>query len=363
MDTPFFSIVIPVYKVKQEYLETCIESIRNQSFKDLEIILVEDGSPDNCGDLCDEYAKVDTRIRVIHQANQGVSVARNVGIDAAKGEWIMFVDADDWVAENCYEKIATYVSGCVYDMLMFRLIRTYQNQTVILKYPFEANRVYDTSFCEDKETLYRLAMRPPKSGYSVIYYSFDKVIRRKFLNDNNLRYPVGLPKSEDKVFVLQCFERINKLYFLDEAFYSYRINADSVCNRYSETADQDRLALAEILLPIAARMDEQLGRLKQQDDYAVLTGDCNRFLFGIISDVLSLKFYHPDCLYTKGERKVMAKKFIETEPFCTCIKELSYKQLPASAKLKKVLLQYGLVGLYWKIYSLDKRRKLNRSKY
>lgn len=95
MNTPLFSIIIPIYKVRQDYLEICIESIRNQSFQNIEIIMVDDGSPDNCGVLCDDYAKKDSRIRVIHQINQGVSVARNAGIEAAKGEWIMFVDADD----------------------------------------------------------------------------------------------------------------------------------------------------------------------------------------------------------------------------------------------------------------------------
>jgi hypothetical protein len=87
-------------------------------------------------------------------------------------------------------------------MLMFRLVKKYENQIVALTYPFEPNREYDTSICENKEMLYRLAMRPPKQGNSVVYYSVDKVIRREFLNTMKLRYPVGLPKSEDKVFVL-----------------------------------------------------------------------------------------------------------------------------------------------------------------
>jgi len=103
MDTPFFSIIIPVYKVRQDYLEMCVESIRNQSFCNLEVILVDDGSPDNCGAICDEYAKKDARIKVIHQRNQGVSAARNAGIEAAQGEWIMFVDADDWLDKRFIE--------------------------------------------------------------------------------------------------------------------------------------------------------------------------------------------------------------------------------------------------------------------
>ena len=352
MDTPFFSIIIPVYKIRQDYLEICVESIRNQSFRKLEIILVDDGSPDNCGELCDEYAKRDTRIRVIHQKNQGVSAARNAGIEAALGEWIMFVDADDWVAEGSYEKLATYVCNCDYDILMFRLVRVYEKQTVALTYPFEPNRVYDTSIYEDKEILYRLAMRPPKSGNSLVYYSVDKVIRREFLKTNKLRYPVGLPKSEDKVFFLQCFEKLNKLCFIDEKYYFYRINVYSICNRYSATADMDRLQLAKMLLPIANRMDTELGKLKGDENFSVLENDCKRFLFGIISNVLSLKFFHPDCPYSRRERKEMTKTFLETEPFRSCIQDLKYDQLSGSAKLKKFLLQQGWVGTYNNIFKL-----------
>ena len=361
MDTPFFSVIIPVYKVRQDYLEMCIESIRSQNFCDLEIILVDDGSPDNCGIICDEYRKMDARIRVIHQKNQGVSAARNVGIDAARGEWIMFVDADDWVADGSFEKLATHVCNCDYDILLFRLIKVYENQTVDLTYSFEPNRVYDTSLYEDKEVLYRLAMRPPKSGNSVVYYSVDKVIRREFLNTNKLRYPVGLPKSEDKVFVLQCFEKLRKLCFVDEAYYFYRINIDSVCNRYSDNADTDRLQLAKMLLTIANRMDMELGNLKGDKNYSVLTNDCKRFLFGIISDVFSLKFFHPDWPYSKRESKAAAKEFIETEPFHSCIQDVKYGQLSVPAKLKKFLLQYGWVAIYNNIYKLMLRLSNKRA--
>lgn len=359
--TPFFSIIIPVYKVRQDYFEMCVESIRNQSFRDVEIILVDDGSPDNCGILCDEYSKMDGRIKVIHQKNQGVSAARNAGIDAAQGEWIMFVDADDWIADGSYEKLATYVCNSNYDILMFRLVKLYENQTVALTYPFEANRLYDTSIYEDKEVLYRLAMRPPKLGNSVVYYSVDKVIRREFLNTKKLRYPVGLPKSEDKVFVLQCFEKLRKLYFIDEAYYFYRINIDSVCNRYSDNADMDRLQLARMLLPIAHRMDTELGNLKGDRNYSVLTNDCKRFLFGIISDVFSLKFFHPDCPYSRSESKEMAKKFLKTEPFYSCIQDVKYNQLSVSAKVKKFLLQRGWGGTYNNIYKLMLRLSNRRA--
>ena len=99
------SVVVPVYNV-EKYIDKCINSIINQTYKNLEIILVDDGSPDNCGNICDEYAKKDNRIIVIHKENGGVSSARNIGIKNAKGKWITFVDSDDWIENDYVEKLS-----------------------------------------------------------------------------------------------------------------------------------------------------------------------------------------------------------------------------------------------------------------
>src|SRR5699024_9631307 len=102
MENYKISVIVPVYKV-ESYLERCILSIIKQTYKNLEIILVNDGSPDNCGELCDIYAKKDSRIKVIHKKNGGLSDARNVALDIATGDYIGFVDSDDWININMYE--------------------------------------------------------------------------------------------------------------------------------------------------------------------------------------------------------------------------------------------------------------------
>ena len=102
--TPELSIIVPIYKV-EKYLEECIQSILGQTFTDFELILVDDGSPDACPQMCDAAAKKDSRVRVIHQKNGGLSAARNTGIEAARGNWLGFVDSDDFVAPDMYEKL------------------------------------------------------------------------------------------------------------------------------------------------------------------------------------------------------------------------------------------------------------------
>lgn len=99
---PKISVIIPVYKV-ENYLDRCVKSIIGQTYENLEILLVDDGSPDNCPKMCDQYASIDNRVRVIHKPNGGLSDARNAGIDVATGEYITFVDSDDWISENCIE--------------------------------------------------------------------------------------------------------------------------------------------------------------------------------------------------------------------------------------------------------------------
>ena len=103
-EKPLLSIIVPVYKV-ENYLQKCIDSILAQTFTDFELILVEDGSPDGCPALCDAAAAKDARIRVLHQKNGGLSAARNAGLDVARGEWIGFVDSDDYIAPEMYETL------------------------------------------------------------------------------------------------------------------------------------------------------------------------------------------------------------------------------------------------------------------
>ena len=104
MNNELISIIVPVYKV-EKYLEKCVKSIIGQTYKNLEIILVDDGSPDNCGKLCDEFAALDNRIKVYHKENGGLSDARNYGVEKATGKYIGFVDSDDYIHEEMYEKL------------------------------------------------------------------------------------------------------------------------------------------------------------------------------------------------------------------------------------------------------------------
>lgn len=134
---PLITIVVPIYNVER-FLRSCIESILVQSYKNLEIILVNDGSTDSCGEICDEYEKTDARIHVIHQVNKGLSEARNAGIDSAKGEYIAFIDSDDYIDDNYVERLfrALVENDAEISVCSFRCVSeegTYLKDATVLK--------------------------------------------------------------------------------------------------------------------------------------------------------------------------------------------------------------------------------------
>ena len=137
------SVIIPVYKV-EKYLKRCVESVVNQTYKNIEIILVNDGSPDKCGEICDKYARIDSRIKVIHKENGGLSSARNAGLDIASGDYIMFVDSDDWISEVSLEKLYDYIEAD-YDIINFKFSFVKENSKELIE---THNNIKDSYFQE-----------------------------------------------------------------------------------------------------------------------------------------------------------------------------------------------------------------------
>lgn len=183
------SIIIPVYKVEQ-YLKQCLNSVVNQTYKNLEIILVDDGSPDNCGAICDEYAQKDDRIFVIHKENGGLSAARNDGIRAATGEWLAFVDSDDWCELDYYEKLINAVDGYEADIFWagggFREFASSYKKIVTSKRNF---------YCTEKKDIDHLMAQCLKFGPP-----WDKLFRVQFLQENKLMFDTNDRANEDVWF-------------------------------------------------------------------------------------------------------------------------------------------------------------------
>ncbi len=185
-------------------------------------------------------------------------------------------------------------------------------------------------------------------GTCALYYCWDKVYRRSFLIQNELFFPEGIRKSEDRCFILSCFEKLDTLVYVQDLLYHYRMLNSSVCHKYSSTIDNDRRILASHLQIIADRMDKALGQMYNDPNYNQIDKELRKFIYYAITDVLFLKFYHPDNPDKKTRRKD-AIRFIRSEPFSSAIRKMRYRDLGMKSKLKKLLLTMGFVDTFCKI--------------
>ena len=155
------------------------------------------------------------------------------------------------------------------------------------------------------------------------------------------------------LFVACCFEKAKSIYHIADVLYHYRMNEESVCHRYYANMDQQRCILAEKLKIIAIRMDNELGEMCSNSSYHTILSAYERFMFGIVSDVFLLQYYHNDNPHKKHRRRE-ALKFLHAEPFSTAIKNVSYKSLSMSGKLKKFMLRFNMVSLFCLMKKLEK---------
>ena len=213
--TPFLSIIIPIYKIKESYLRECFDSLLAQDMKDFQIIAVDDGSPDQSGDICDEYAQKDERVIVIHQENAGVSVARNAGIKAASTEWITFVDPDDWVESNhvstLYNAQKKYND---FDIFWFDYVQEFDGKSNV-KY------LKDSSGVLDKEWVHNLKIAPfnflSVNGRAYEYETntiWNKMYRASLLKDNEIWFDPKARKGQDVIFNAECLQLTDKFYYI-----------------------------------------------------------------------------------------------------------------------------------------------------
>lgn len=232
---PQISIIVPVYKVEQ-YLHRCVDSILNQTFTDFELILVDDGSPDKSGQICDDYAENDSRIIVIHQANQGAATARNNGIKTAHGEYIGFVDSDDYISKNHFEYLVNTAIRENTDIVMCNYNFVDQNGNITrMSHGFDTGTVFGRD--EIENILYKNIFN---NENTVGYFSlWNKVFRKDFVTDNNILIDKNMSFGEDMIFIMDCFRFCKNIAFTENAGYYYEMLEDGLFSRYSRSFVND----------------------------------------------------------------------------------------------------------------------------
>ena len=197
------SVIVPVYKV-EKYLHRCIDSILSQSFTDFELILVDDGSPDNCGKICDEYAQKDSRVRVFHKPNGGVSSARNLGLDNARGEWVTFIDSDDYIECN-------YLS----DLIFYQEQENVEFVAICNNINTHTNSTHVNLKKEEFDLLFS------KFSFQKLCSPWGKLFNLNLIKHINLNFDSRIHLGEDIIFVLTYLLNINKLELIYSNKYFY----------------------------------------------------------------------------------------------------------------------------------------------
>ena len=222
------TVIIPVYNTEQ-YVKKCVESITAQSYANLEIILVNDGSTDSSGEICDEFTQRDGRIKVIHKNNGGVVSARKAGLEAASGDYIGFVDSDDWVDPQMYENLYKTMMEFDADMVSSGYIREGNYIS------YDCDSIQPGIYAENMQNLYsRMIMDFETCGKGISGSLCNKLIKADIIKAAILDFPENISLSEDKLIVLKCLLECRRVYVLNYAYYHYIIRNGSATSRGNE---------------------------------------------------------------------------------------------------------------------------------
>lgn len=333
MDEELISVIVPVYNV-EKYLRQCVDSIINQSYKNLQIILIDDGSKDKSGKICDEYAKKDKRIEVIHKENAGVSAARNTGLDNAKGEWVTFIDSDDWIEKN-------------FCCVLYKKAIEEEADIVLCEYNRRIEKNIDRIELTSKEEIINSGMHlqnalTPQTGCG---YCTMKLIKKSIIKD---RFDESLEVAEDALFSIQLSNKLNKEVILRKALYNYRMNRESAVKRYDEKYPQKYL---KAIKKIRRYLEEQHSEKETIQNY-------HNFVAYHVMLIAVNYCYHPE---NKQKHKLLIlKKVCEQEDFKDGIEKSNYDGLSLTRKITLFTLKhklYLITGLICKVRQMQNRRK------
>lgn len=330
------SVIIPVYNA-EKYLVRCVNSVLSQTYENIELVLVNDGSKDNSLKICKKLQSEDTRIKVIDKENEGASVARNVGLDAATGDYIMFIDADDWIEENMF----SFLISCMLseDNVDVAVCNHYieghnsENRTVAGCIGLTEDKLItdDISFC--------VAKLDETGRFN---YLWNRVYKRNIIEDNHIRLDNQFTTGEDLDFNLKYFKHVNKCALSDNPMYHYiKDGVDSLCARYKEN-------IYEMSVELSHR------RYELYNEFGMLENDSYRLIYEMtyIDYMRNCipNMYRKNAPLTDKDRLGQMKQIFKNEKLKEYIK--GYKPKDKISKMFSVLVRTGSPRLAVFVYSI-----------
>lgn len=336
------SVVVPIYKVPENLLRRCVESILNQTYKKIELILVDDGSPDNCPIICDEYAKKDSRVVVIHQKNRGLAGARNSGQDVATGYYLTFVDGDDYIDNDSLERLYSYSKNKKYDLIRGMFYKEYgENRTIKFECDdIKINHEYvGDEIIELKDNV--LNFNANISSVCGCLYKTQILKDNQIYNDEKLRQG-----SEDVEFSFRLYDYINTAIVVPEYFYHYVYNDNSISTISTDENNYRVLKCFDKIYNNIENIEVNEFQNKLKDSFN------KRILYVVVTSMIS-GYFNPKYNLKYKERKIKADLFLKSN---LVVNAMNFKNINKMDKKRKIILVIIKFRLYILLSILGKMR-------
>jgi len=341
--TPLVSILVPVYKVPIEYLKRCLDSLIKQSLENIEIILVDDGSPDECGKVCDGYANLDSRILVIHQHNKGLSAARNAAFWAATGKYILFVDGDDYLSASACEILLNAVENENVQMVFCNYISQYANSHIENIYAVDKQITFKGNDCKKLQ----VDIFDFNKKFSQV---FTKLIDREFLLHHKIIHNDTLKQgAEGLVFNMMLTENLSSAIYINQNLYYYSYNENSITHVFNEENNY-------LILKCFSYMLEYAEICQNKDELKI--GIYTRVLYVIITMAIS-SYFNPSNNMSYSERVRRYKLFLNNSLVKDSLKYGNIKSLSIQRKFIIHMIKQNVFILFLILGKL-RRKQLKR---
>jgi Glycosyltransferases involved in cell wall biogenesis len=336
------SVILPVYGV-EKYLHQCVQSLLSQTLEEIEIIAVDDGSPDKCPQILDEYASKDSRIQVIHKKNAGVSAARNDGFEKASGEYVFFCDSDDWMEKDALAVMyQTAIEGDADVVITDHQV----TQGAATKHNKSFSNPFITTDRNVLATIQKLVFPSGNSKMNSAVFSsargigapWHHLIRTELIRNNQLSYDSYLRGMfDDGVFMLHVFEYAKKVAYISKIAYNFRVVEGSITHRFRPDFSVT-----------FQRVFDKIEEFAQK--YAKGEAFWHAYYIRVyvyLSRAMENYFFHPENTNAPKENYRAFKLLISSDPYKTAIQKINIRDLPNSTRIVILLLRSKLYRVYW----------------
>lgn len=323
MSSFLLSVIIPIYNA-ENYLEKCLDSVINQSYKKLEIILINDGSTDNSGVICDEYLKNDKRIQVYHRKNHGLVETRKFGLKKSQGEFVTFVDSDDWIDFDMYEEMLNKIDEKIPDIISSGIIFEPFGNTEI---DIPSEGYYEKDEIQNKILPYMMFDRRKKRR-GITGSVCNKIFSKKLLGDFIYTINQEITYGEDALITYPAFVKVERVIILNQAWYHYRVNENSMTHIYTENSFRNINVLKNELEKVFTELGVYEEMVRQLEQYIQL------FLVPAFEKIYKMKFqqlqyFFPYEEIPKGSRIIIYGAGTVGKSYRNCIYNSNYVNLIA----------------------------------